>query len=243
MARSTTRRKPASSRKRPVLQRLLRWAIMAVLIFVGASVAWVALYRFVPPPVTFTMLANAADGRGITKDWMSLSDMDAGHAPRRDRGGGCPLLPASRLRDRRDLQGGGAQCRGRALARRLHHLAADGEEHLPLAGPLLAPQGAGDVVHRADRGDLGQAPDHWRSISTSPRRGSAPIGANAGSMRYFHHDASRLSPTEAARIAAVLPLPKKRGAIAPIGATARYGRSIERRMGVVKRGGLDACLR
>jgi monofunctional biosynthetic peptidoglycan transglycosylase len=47
---------------------------------------------------------------------------------------------------------------------------------------------------------------------------------------------------EAARIAAVLPLPKKRGAIAPKGFTRRYGNTIAARIGVVGRDGLDACI-
>src|SRR3546814_11870998 len=57
--------------------RRLPWLVFkAVIWFVVISVAWVALYRFVPPPVTFTMLGNALDGRGIHKDWMPLSAMD-----------------------------------------------------------------------------------------------------------------------------------------------------------------------
>ena len=39
-----------------------------------------------------------------------------------------------------------------------------------------------------------------------------------------------MSATEAARIAAVLPLPKKRGAIAPKGFTRRYGNTIAARI-------------
>ena len=51
-----------------------------------------------------------------------------------------------------------------------------------------------------------------------------------------------MSAIEAARIAAVLPLPKKRGAIAPKGFTRRYGNTIAARIGVVGRDGLDACV-
>ena len=53
-----------------------------------------------------------------------------------------------------------------------------------------------------------------------------------GRERYFGHDASAMSATEAARIAAVLPLPKKRGAVAPKGFTRRYGNTIAARIGV-----------
>ena len=72
--------------------------------------------------------------------------------------------------------------------------------------------------------------------------GIGTYGANAGAQRYFGHDASAMSATEAARIAAVLPLPKKRGAIAPKGFTRRYGNTISARIGEVRRDGLDACV-
>ena len=45
--------------------------------------------------------------------------------------------------------------------------------------------------------------------------GIGTYGANAGAQRYFHHGAGQLTPLEAAQIAAVLPLPKKRAAIEP----------------------------
>ena len=53
---------------------------------------------------------------------------------------------------------------------------------------------------------------------------------------------ARCRATEAARIAAILPFPKKRGAVAPKGFTRRYGNSIAARIGVVGRDGLDACV-
>ena len=40
----------------------------------------------------------------------------------------------------------------------------------------------------------------------------------------------------------MLPLPKKRGAVAPKGFTRRYGNTIAARIGVVGRDGLDACV-
>jgi monofunctional biosynthetic peptidoglycan transglycosylase len=72
--------------------------------------------------------------------------------------------------------------------------------------------------------------------------GIGTYGVNAGADRYFGHDASAMSPIEAARVAAVLPLPKARGAVAPKGFTRRYGNTIAARIGVVGRDGLDACV-
>ena len=72
--------------------------------------------------------------------------------------------------------------------------------------------------------------------------GIGTYGVNAGSERYFGHDASAMSPIEASRSAAVLPLPKKRGAVAPKGFARRYGNLIAARIPVIARDGLDACV-
>ena len=43
-------------------------------------------------------------------------------------------------------------------------------------------------------------------------------------------------------MAAALPLPKERAAVSPDGFTRRYGNTIQARIGVVRRDGLDACV-
>ena len=73
--------------------------------------------------------------------------------------------------------------------------------------------------------------------------GIATYGVNAGALRYFDHDASHLGASEAARIAAVLPLPSARDASDPHGRVLRYGNRIQHRIGIVQRGGYDRCLR
>ena len=72
--------------------------------------------------------------------------------------------------------------------------------------------------------------------------GIGTYGAEAGAQRYFGHSAARLTRDEAARMAAVLPQPKKRAVIAPSGFTRRYGNTIAARMGAVRRDGLDTCV-
>ena len=72
--------------------------------------------------------------------------------------------------------------------------------------------------------------------------GIGTYGAEAGAQRYFNHSAARLSKTEAARMAAALPLPKERSVTNPRGWTRRYGNLISARMGVVRRDGLDSCV-
>ena len=75
----------APPRRRSALGRVLRWLVRLLIGFVIVSIVWVGIYRFVPPPVTFTMLANAVDGRGIDKDWMPLAPHGPGHRARRHR--------------------------------------------------------------------------------------------------------------------------------------------------------------
>ena len=73
--------------------------------------------------------------------------------------------------------------------------------------------------------------------------GIGTYGVDAGARRYFKKGATSLTAREAAQLAAVLPLPKKRAGIAPRGFTRRYANSIASRIGVVREDGLDACLR
>jgi monofunctional biosynthetic peptidoglycan transglycosylase len=72
--------------------------------------------------------------------------------------------------------------------------------------------------------------------------GIGTYGAEAGTQRYFGHSAARLSADEASRMAAALPSPKKRSVKSPGGWLARHGNRIERRIGIVRRDGLDACV-
>ena len=45
------------------------------------SILLVVIYRFVPPPITATMVGDVVAGRGLKKDWMSLDEMDRDTAP------------------------------------------------------------------------------------------------------------------------------------------------------------------
>ena len=66
----------ASRTRRSTPLRIAAFLGKALLWFVIVSVVWVVIYRFVPPPITVTMAGDVVAGRGLNKDWMSLSDMD-----------------------------------------------------------------------------------------------------------------------------------------------------------------------
>lgn len=216
--------------------------IKIILWFVVISVAWVAIYRFVPPPVTFTMLGNALDGRGIHKDWMSLSEID-------------PDMPRAAIAGE---DSGFCSHHGfdfGAIAKAYAHNERGG--HIR-GGSTISQQTAKNVFLIQSGGYVRKAFEAWFTVLIEALWGKKRImevylnvaetgigtyGVNAGAQRYFGHDASHLSVSEAARIAAVLPLPKKRLAIDPHGFTRRYGNAIASRASVVRRDGLDRCLR
>lgn len=228
--------------RRALPARLFQLAIKIVLWFVVGSIAWVAIYRFVPPPVTFTMVGNALDGRGIHKDWMPLSRMDPDMA-----------RAAMAGEDSRFCSHHGFDFA--AIAKAAAHNERGG--HIR-GGSTISQQTAKNVFLIQGGGYVRKAFEAWFTVLIEAIWGKKRImevylnvaetgigtyGANAGAMRYFGHDAAHLSATEAARIAAILPLPKKRGAIDPHGFTRRYGNMIAARAGVVHRDALDACLR
>lgn len=230
------------AKARGTMRRIVRFIGKAAVIFIAGSVVWVGVYRFVPPPITFTMIGNLIEGDGLTKDWMSLSDMDPDMA-----------RAAIAAEDSRFCSHWGFdfEAMRTALQRNLKGKRLRG-------GSTISQQTAKNAFLWQGRSWLRKGLEAWFTVLIEglwPKRrimevylniaetGIGTYGANAGAMRYFGHDASRLSATEAARIAAVLPLPQRRGAVAPKGFTRRYGNSISRRIGVVKRDGLDACLK
>ena len=224
-------------------RRAVRWLSRALLYFVIGSVLWVGLYRFVPPPITVTMIANAVDGRGISKDWMPLDAMSpnmARAAIAAEDGNFC------------NHYGFDFKAMRKAFVSNLQ-----GERRIR-GGSTISQQTAKNAFLWQNGGYLRKGLEAWFTLLIEtlwPKRrimevylniaetGLGTYGASAGAMRYFRHDASRLSRAKAARIAAVLPLPKKRAAISPRGFTRTYGNRIQRRMGQVRAYGLDSCLK
>jgi len=218
--------------------RLLRFLVMTVVWFMGLSFALVIIYRVVPPPVTATMLM---DGNGITKDWESLSSIDrdmvdaviAGEDGKFCTHNGFDIEAMEKALERNQR---GGRIRG---------------------GSTISQQTAKNVFLWQGGGYFRKGLEAWFTLLIEniwgKRRimevylnvaetGIGTYGVEAGSERYFHHSAARLSQSEAARMAAALPLPKERAVVSPSGFTRRYGNTIQARIGVVRRDGLDACI-
>jgi len=226
---------------RSLPRRLFGWIVKLVVAFFAISILWVLAYRFVPPPITLTMIGDVFAGRGLDKDWMPISQID------RDM-----VRAAIAAEDSKFCQHNGFDIE--AIEDAMKRNASGGRIR---GGSTISQQTAKTTFLWNGGGYARKGVEAWftfliehlwgkRRIMevylNNAETGIGTYGANAGSQRYFGHDASAMSATEAARIAAVLPLPKKRGAVAPKGFTRRYGNTIAARINVVGRDGLDACV-
>ena len=206
--------------------------------FIALTLALVVAFKWIPVPVTATMVM---DENGITKDWESLDNID------RNLVSAVIAAEDSRFCEH---YGFDAEAIEQAIEERL---AGERER----GGSTISQQTAKNVFLWQGGGFFRKGLEAWFTfwIETiwGKRRimevylnvaetGIGTYGAEAGSQRYFGHSAARISTDEASRMAAALPSPKKRAVKSPGGWLARHGNSIERRIGIVRRDGLDACV-
>jgi monofunctional biosynthetic peptidoglycan transglycosylase len=234
---------PRYKRKRAISwpRRILGWIVKLILAFLIISVLWVLSYRFVNPPITFTMIGDLLGGRGARHEWMPIGRLD------RDMVRASIAAEDSKFCSHRGFD-------FEAIEDAMKRNASGGRIR---GGSTISQQTAKNAFLWQGGGYARKGVEAWFTFLIEhlwdKRRimevylnlaetGIGTYGVNAGSERYFGHDASAMSATEAARIAAVLPLPKERGAIAPKGFTRRYGNTIAARIPVVARDGLDACV-
>jgi monofunctional biosynthetic peptidoglycan transglycosylase len=239
--RGSTIPKYKRRRKGSFLGRLVGWIVKLVLAVIIISVLWVLAYRFVNPPITFNMVGDLVAGRGAHKDWMPIGQIDrdmvrASIAAEDSKFCSHHGFDFEAIEDAMKRNASGGRIRG---------------------GSTISQQTAKNAFLWNGGGYARKGAEAWFTFLIEHLWGKRRImevylnlaetgigtyGVNAGAERYFGHDASAMSPTEAARIAAVLPLPKKRGAVAPKGFTRRYGNIIAARIPAVARDGLDVCI-
>lgn len=215
-----------------------RWTVFLII----GSILWVLVYAIVPVPFTATMVPDAFNGNGVTKHWMRLDDMSPNMARAAIAG-----------EDAKFCSHNGFDWAAMKAAQR-----ANERGHRIRGGSTISQQTAKNVFLWQGGGYVRKAIEAWFTFLIETIWGKKRImevylnvaetgigtyGASAGAERYFGHDARHLTPVEAARIAAVLPLPKRRDAVDPGGFTRRHGNHIAALIGVVRRDGLDACLR
>jgi len=221
-----------------MLSLILRYTAKAIATFIGLTLVLVVAFKWLPVPVTATMLM---DGNGITKDWESLDNIDRNLVS---------AVIASE--DQRFCQHSGFDTE--AIEQAMRENLEGGKIR---GGSSISQQTAKNVFLWQGGGYFRKGLEAWFTfwieLVWGKRRimevylnvaetGIGTYGAEAGSQRYFGHSAARLSRDEASRMAAALPSPKKRSVKNPGGWIARHGNRIERRIGIVRRDGLDACV-
>ena len=233
----TARRRSARSWPARILLLLVKLLVGFVLL----TILWVLAYRFVNPPVTATMMGDILAGRGAEREWMSLDEID------RDMVRAVIGAEDSSFcaHDGFDWDAIADAARSNASGGRIR------------GGSTISQQTAKNAFLWQGGGFFRKGLEAWFTLLIEQLWGKRRImevylnvaetgigtyGVSAGSIRYFGHDASALTREQAARLAAVLPLPKGREAIAPRGFTRRYGNTIMARIGTVARDGLDACV-
>ena len=223
-------------------RRIFGWLWKGALLFVIGSVAWVLVYRFVNPPITFTQLGDLVSGNGARREWMSIERIDRDMVRAVIAGEDSKFCEHDGFDRQAIEQAMRRNARGGSVIR---------------GGSTISQQTAKNAFLWQGGGYFRKGLEAWFTLLIETlwdkRRimevylnvaetGIGTYGVNAGAQRYFGHDASSLTATEAARIAAIFPLPKRREAIAPTGFTRRYGNMISARMGVVRRDRLDGCV-
>ncbi|MEM8694638.1 MAG: monofunctional biosynthetic peptidoglycan transglycosylase [Pseudomonadota bacterium] len=217
---------------------ILKFAFKAILWFLLVTILWVLLYRFVPPPITATMVF---DENGSGRNWMALETMDRDMAIAviaAEDGNFC-------IHDGFDYE----------AIQRAWEERQSGERQR--GGSTISQQTAKNVFLWQGGGWFRKGLEAYFTVLIEflwdkPRimevylnvaeTGIGTYGANAGSQRYFGHDASQLRELEAARIAAVLPAPKTRDAMRPGSWTAGYANRLVGRMRQVRASPLDDCI-
>lgn len=223
------------------MTRVLLIAAKLLFVLVALTAAWALLYRFVPPPITVPMLRDAVAGRHVERDWVALDAI-------------APAMPRAVI---------GAEdanfCAhdGFDLAAMEQALARNATSKVLRGGSTISQQTAKNAFLWPGRSYFRKGLEAYFTVLIetlwSKRRimevylniaelGAGIYGVEAAAQHYFHVPAARLSPRQAARLAAILPQPVKRDPVALQGANRRHARAIERRIGVVRREAIDTCL-
>ena len=219
----------------------MRFIAKFILWFVVLSVAITVSYRFVPPPVTVTMLI---DGNGLTKDWEPLSNIDrnmvaaviAGEDGKfcSHNGFDTDAIEAAMERNAKGGRIRGGSTISQQTAKNVFLWQGEGWTRYARKG--LEVWFTFLIENLWDKRRIMEV---YLNVAET---GIGTYGVEAGAQRYWGKSAAKLTPAEAGRMAAALPSPKKRSVKNPAGFTRRYGNTIAARIGTVKREGYDACV-
>jgi monofunctional biosynthetic peptidoglycan transglycosylase len=220
---------------------LLKVVLKLVFGLILFSLAWVAAYRLIDPPLTFLTLRDRLNGVEVKQDWGSLDQMSR-HIPR-------AVIAAedSRFCEHRGFD---LEAIEKAMERNQKGKKLRG-------GSTISQQTAKNAFLWPGRTYVRKGLEAWFTVLIEflwgkPRImevylniaefGRGVFGVEAASRHYFDKSAKNLTRAEAARLAAILPQPIKRDAASPGRYTRRYANRIAGRTRVVANEGLDSCV-
>ncbi len=219
-----------------------RLILILLLIAVLGPPIWVAIYRFIPPPITILMIERLVQGHGMDRRWVPIGDMS-------------PAMIRSVIasEDSRFCLHHGFDMHAIDAALR-HNEAKPGKIR---GGSTISQQTAKNVFLWPGRSWVRKGIEAVFTVLIEEIWGKRRImevylntiemgpgiyGVEAASEHYFGVAARSLSPAEAGRLAAILPDPLKWKAAKPGPYVRRRTGSIEAREGTVARDGLAGCV-
>ena len=227
-----------SKRRRPFLTLFL--------VLIGLLLASVAILRVVPPPTTFLMTVRAVEGEGLSYRWRSLGDI----SPRlveaviasedstfcAHRGFDMKAIEKALKANARAEKRGGTRIRG---------------------GSTISQQTAKNVFLWPGRDWVRKGLEAGYTLLIETLWGKRRVmevylnvaewapgvyGAEAAARHWFGKSAAELSAREAARLAAILPSPRRYNAASPGPYVRRRASRVQAAIGTVRNDGLAACV-
>jgi monofunctional biosynthetic peptidoglycan transglycosylase len=233
----------AVARARGVIGHVVRVLLLLILVFgLIGPVAVVALYRFVPPPMTFLMVQRLFEGRGFDRRWVPLAQISpalVGAVIASEDSGFCEHHGFDFAAMKKAMQS------NEANPNRLR------------GGSTISQQTAKNVFLWPHRDYVRKGLEAYftvliEAIWGKPRImevylnsiewGPGVYGAEAAAQRNFGVSARDLTTAQAARLAVIVPKPLAWKADHPGRYVRRRSGAIVARAGVVRTQGLAACV-
>ncbi|MBN8528690.1 MAG: monofunctional biosynthetic peptidoglycan transglycosylase [Caulobacterales bacterium] len=221
------------ARGRPILMALLILAMLPI----GA----VIIHRFVPPPTTLLMVRQAVAGEGLTYEWRGLNDI----SPRLVEA----VIAAEDARF--------CEHRGFDFAAIEKALDSNARGRKVRGGSTISQQTAKNVFLWPGRDWIRKGLEAGYTVLIETLWGKRRImevylnvaewapgvyGAEAAARRWYGKSAADLNAREAARLAAILPSPRRYKAASPGPYVRRRAGRVQAAMGTVRDEGLAACV-
>jgi monofunctional biosynthetic peptidoglycan transglycosylase len=212
------------------------------LLLIVAPVLATVVYRFVPPPITILMIERMFEGHGLDRRWIPMTQM-------------APSLPRAAIaaEDARFCSHNGFDFD--AIEKAASH--NDRKPGRIRGGSTISQQTAKNVFLWPERSWVRKGFEAYFTLLieliwgkhrimevylNTVEMGPGVYGVEAAAQKYFHTGAASLTPTQAARLIAILPSPLKWQVIDPGAYVRRRDRKIGAAEGTVRRLGSADCV-